>query len=102
MKVGHIIGPLNIANIHLNRIRVVLKVHTPRRWRLITDLSHPFNRSVNDSIDLVLCSLSYVTVDMKARAVQALGMGTLMAKLDIEVAYCLIPVHPDDSPLLSF
>ena len=47
-------------------------------------------------------SLSYVTVDTVARVVQALGTGTLMAKVDIEVAYRLILVHPDDRPLLSF
>ena len=38
---GHIIGPLSIANVHVNRIGVIPKGHTPGKWRLITDLSHP-------------------------------------------------------------
>ena len=101
-KAGRIIGPLSIPDIHINRIGVIPKGHTPGRWRLITDLSHPCDMSVNDGIDPALCSLSYVTVDTVARAVQALGTGTLMAKVDIESAYRLIPVHPDDRPLLGF
>ena len=28
-----------------------------------------------------------------------MGPGSLLAKVDIELAYCLIPVHPTDSPL---
>ena len=31
-----------------------------------------------------------------------LGVGTLLEKLDVRFAYCLIPVHPDDHPLLGF
>ena len=49
---------------------------------LITDLSFPPHQSVNDGIDPDLCSLAYTTV----------------AKIDIESAYRLIPVHPDDRP----
>ena len=30
-----------------------------------------------------------------------LGRGTLMAKADIEAAYRLVPVGPDDRPLLA-
>lgn len=30
-----------------------------------------------------------------------LGEGALMAKLDLKDAYCLVPVHPDDRPLLG-
>ena len=65
-------------------------------------MSCPCDRSVNDGIDLALCSLSHMTVDRVAKAVQALGTGTLMAKVDIEAAYCLIPVHLNDCPLLGF
>ena len=64
--------------------------------------SHPCDTSVNDGIDPALGFLSYMTVDTVARVVQALGTGTFMAKVDIKSAYCLIPVHPDDRPLLGF
>lgn len=57
--------------------------------------------SVNNRIDPSLCSLSYITVDVIARIMAALGTGTLMAKVSIESAYRLILVHPDDRPLLA-
>ena len=100
-KAGRLIGPLTNSDIHINRVGVIPKGHTPGRWRLITDLSHPQEWSVNDGIDPALCSLSYVTVDMVARTVEELGAGALMAKVDIESAYRLVPVHPDDRPLLG-
>ena len=100
-KAGRLIGPLTNSDIHINRVGVIPKGHTPGRWRLITDLSHPREWSVNDGIDPALCSLSYVTVDMVARTVEELGVGALMAKVDIESAYRLVPVHPDDRPLLG-
>lgn len=37
-----------------------------------------------------------------ARAAQSIGQGTLLAKLDIKAAYRLVPVHPEDRPLLGF
>ena len=70
-------------------------------WRLITDLSSPLDVSVNDGIQSKYCSLSYVTVDEIASQALNLGRGTLMAKADIKSAYHLVPVHPDDRPLLA-
>ena len=80
---------------------VIPKGHTPGRWRVITDLSHPPGFSVNDGIDPSLCSLAYVSVDTIAGVVAVLGRGSLLAKVDIESAYRLIPVHPEDRPLLG-
>ena len=36
-----------------------------------------------------------------AAAARRLGPGALLAKVDIKSAYRLIPVHPDDRPLLG-
>ncbi len=36
-----------------------------------------------------------------ARAAQTMGRGTLLAKVDIASAYRLVPVHPQDRPLLG-
>jgi len=41
-------------------------------------------------------------VERIAVAAQALGNGTLLAKLDVKSAYRLLPVHPADRPLLAF
>ena len=56
---------------------------------------------MNNGIDPQLCSLTYTSVDKVARMAQSLGPGTLMAKLDIKAAYCLVPVHPDDRHILG-
>ena len=97
---------------HINRFGVIPKGHDTGRWRLITNLSFPPERSVNDGrdagredfsrycrVDAALCSLVYTTVDRVAEVAVSLGVGALLAKVDIESAYRLIPVHPEDRPL---
>ena len=104
---GNFIGPLpssqlsNGQSLQINSIGVVPKGHTPDRWRIITDLSFPHGRSVNDRIAGGMCSLEYTTVDKVAGSALALGRGTLLAKIDIKSAYRLISVHPEDRPLLG-
>ena len=80
---------------------VIPNGHTPGKWHLITDLSSLKGQSVNDGIAPPLCSLRYVTVDDIAAAAAALGHGALITKLDVESAYRIMPVHPDDHPLLG-
>ena len=102
---GRILGPFPkgaIPGLHINRMGVVPKGHTPNKWRLITDLSFPDGASVNDGIASDICSLQYTSVDRVARAAQSLGRGALLAKLDVKAAYRLVPVHPDDRLLLGF
>ena len=103
VALGHMLGPYtrsdHLFSVHVNRFGVIPKGHDTGRWRLITDLSFPWGHSVNDGIDPSLCSLSYSTVDEVADLVARLGAGALLAKVDIESAYRLIPVHPDDSAL---
>ena len=102
---GRILGPFvlgTIPGLHINRLDVIPKGHTPGKWRLITDLSDPDGGSVNDGIDSRLCSLTYTSEEKVARLAQSIGPGTLMAKLDIKSAYRLVPVHPEDRHLLGF
>ena len=104
-SLGCFLGPFHHGdaptNTHLNKFGVIPKGHTPGKWRLITDLSAPRGLSINDGIAPQLCSLRYVTVDEVAAVTTALGRGALIAKLDIESAYRIVPVHPDDRPLLG-
>ena len=51
-------------------------------------------KSVNDSMDSTLCSLSYPTIDNAITKIVLLGRNTWLAKVDIEHAYRNIPVHP--------
>ena len=83
-------------SLHISRFGVIPKGHKTRKWRLIIDLSFPKGQSVNDGIEPALCTLSYTTVDAVAEIIARLGRGSLLAKIDIESAYRLIPVHPQD------
>lgn len=98
LSLRRMLGPYDstkhLPPLHVNRFGVIPKGHNTGKWRLITNLSHPEGASVNAGIDPDLCSLTYTTVDMIAEQITLLGKGTLQAKIDIESAYCLIPVHP--------
>ena len=56
---------------------------------------------MTDGIDPELCSLQYISVEKVARVAQRLGRGMLLAKVDVQAAYRLVPIHPDDRPLLG-
>ena len=105
LSLGRFIGPLTAEAIpsdtHLSRFGVIPKGHNSGKWRLITDLSFPHGQSVNDGIDPALCSLSYTSVETVATIIAQLGGTLLLAKVDIESASHLIPVHPDDRTLLG-
>ena len=104
LGLGRMLGPFQdttpgLPPIHVNRFGIVPKGHNTGKFRLITDLSFPSGKSVNDGIDPTLSSMAYTTVDEVAAQAAALGPGTLLAKVDIESAYRLIPVHPQDRVL---
>ena len=40
-------------------------------------------------------------VDDISRVVASLGRGTLLAKVDLKSAYRIVPIHPEDRPLLG-
>ncbi len=86
----------HLPHLHISRFGVIPKGHNTGKFRLITDLSSPTGRSVNDGIDSELCSLVYTKVDEVAAQAAVRGRGALLAKVDIEAAYRLIPVHPQD------
>lgn len=101
VALGRVVGPVENLDVQISRFGVIPKGHQKGKWRLILDLSHPENNSVNDGIDSDLCSLSYASVSHAARLVIARGKGCLLAKLDLESAYRMVPVHPEDRPLLG-
>lgn len=68
---------------------------------MIVDLSHPKGDSVNDWINPSLRSLTYTSVDKAADRILQLGRGALIAKSDIQSAYRIVPVHPEDRWLLG-
>ena len=58
---GRMLGPFPLSWrdwLHINRFGLIPKGHDTGKFRLITDLSYPRGRSVNDGIDSDLTSLS--------------------------------------------
>lgn len=99
---GNIFGPFSVSlapDVHLNRFGTIPKKQGG--WRLITDLSYPEGKSINDAIDPELCSLSYVKVEQIARTALTLGKNALLAKIDIKSAFRLVPIHPADRKWLG-
>ena len=104
LQVGRILGPISGAIggvVHISRFGVIPKPHQPGKWRIITDLSAPKGASVNDGIDPALCSLLYASLDDGVAHISRIGAGTLLEKFDLESAYRLIPVYPEDRLLLG-
>ena len=86
---------------HINRFGVIPKLHQPGKWWLIVDLMYQKGRSINDGILKELCSIVYITIDDAIKKIKDLVLGSLLAKIDIQSAFRLIPVHPGDRHLLA-
>ena len=104
MDRGVLLGPFeqsSFPEVIVSRFGVIPKGGQPGRWRLIVDLSHPEGRSINDGISQESCSLKYTKVENVVEKLLELGPGALMAKMDVQSAYRVVPVHPDDRHLLG-
>ena len=98
VKLGHISGPYltpPFSNFRSSPLGVVPE-KTPRKWQSILHLSYPPGRSVNDFIDKDSYSLQYVTIDRVISHIKSLGAGCFLSKVDIECAFRIAPIHPDD------
>lgn len=90
-----------IPTVQVSRFGVIRKGHQVGKWWLIVDLSATKGASVNDGVQPVLCSLVYTSVNEAVQVILQQGQGCELAKLDNMSAYRLIPVHPDNRPLLG-
>ena len=101
---GRVAGPFPspppLPNFQCHAVGVVPKKHS-FEWRTIYHLSYPEGDSINDYISKDRYSLQYVRADDAIRALQSLGRGSYMAKMDLKSAFRLIPIHPDDWNILG-
>ena len=103
ISLGFVAGPFPpdaIPDRHVSRFEVIPKNHQPNKWQLIVDLSYPTGHNVNDGISHPLCSLHYVTIDDAVHQLFTLGKGCLLAMIDIQSAFRLLPVHPAERLML--
>ena len=104
LAAGRIAGPFDpheLQEVIVSRFGVIPKTNQAGKWRLILDLSSPKDSSVNNGIPSELCSLCYITTDDAVEKVMELGIGCLLAKVDVEHAYRNIPIHPEDRSLIA-
>ena len=95
---GRVAGPFckqPLQDLVISPIGLVEK-STPGEFRLIFDLSYPSGQSVNDGIPPQLSSVVYTPFDAVTDMVQKLGSGAHLIKVDIQSAFRLLPLHPQD------
>ena len=101
---GRVAGPFKeppFKNLVISPLGLVEKKE-PGTFRVIHDLSFPQNNSVNSNIAKEFSAVNYETLDSVVHLVKIFGRGSLIAKTDIEEAFRLLPIHPDDYHLLGF
>lgn len=103
VSTGRIAGPFTsppFDNLQISPLGLVPK-KGPNEFRLIHHLSFPEGSSINDGIAPENVSVKYQTITDAIGLIKYFGKGALMAKTDIENAFRIIPIHPDDHDLLG-
>ena len=77
----------------ISPIGAIPKKNCPGKWRLITDLSSPAGKSVNDAISKELSSLKYTSVDHLSSFILSEGRGAFLVQADIKEDYRMVPIH---------
>ena len=94
---GRMAGPFSeppFPNFQVSPIGLVPK-KTPNSFRFIVDLSSPKGASINEGIDDVFAQVSYASLAEAIQLVILSGQGAFMAKTDIEKAFRLLPLKPE-------
>lgn len=101
---GRIAGPFNeipFSVFQINPFGVVPK-KVPGSFRIIVNLSYPKGDSINDFIPREYAQVSYSSIQEAAKLLVSSGRGSFLAKTDIESAFRLIPLNPNQYHLLVY
>ena len=104
LKANRVAGPFRrppLQHFRTSPIGVVPKKNS-LKFRTITDLSSPPGLSINDFISNNESSVCFNSFDTAVNIVAKLCQGALLAKLDVQSAFRICPVHPSDWNLLGF
>ena len=96
--------PLHLLQIFKSRLSALFPKNiltNSERYFIYPTLSLGPLASINYFIEKDDFSLQYITIDNAIAAIQTFGQGCYMGKTDIESAFRLIPIHPDDWELLG-
>ena len=103
LSANRICGPFKVLpfpNLRVSPLGLI-----PKRdgdYRVIHDLSYPKGQGINADIPREFTHVQYETLDWVLDLIRKVGRGALIAKADIENAFRLLPIHPDDHELLGF
>lgn len=100
---GHTAGPFDsppFAQNHISPLGAAPK--QDGTCRLVLDLSQPKGESINDNIDKAEFPCTYMHFDQATEMIVRVGRGCFLSKIDIKHAYRLLPVRPQDWPLLVY
>ena len=106
VQLGRIAGPFQsppFENFQIHPLGLVPKKNS-EKWRTIFHLSYPkgSSESLNACIPIEDCTLQYIRInDAIISLVLEHGPGCFMTKTDIQSAFRIIPVHPEDWELLG-
>lgn len=104
IDLGRVAGPFETIpfnNFQSSPLGLVPK-HDPGKVRLIHDLSFPKGDSINFYTSREFTTVQYESLDRVIELVRSCGPNCLIAKADIQEAFRLIPIRPQDYPLLGF
>ena len=103
MTAGYKRGPFReppFAPFHVSPLGSVPKGENGEKIRVIHNLSHPFGgASINEGISRE----EYIMqrFEQAIAAIRRLGRGCWLSKFDVRAAFKLVPVRPEDRPLLG-
>ena len=103
VELGRIVGhftTLPYKNLQISPLGLVPKKERVE-YRLIHHLSYPLGSSINDGISDINKTVQYETLDIAIFYINKLASGILLAKSDLESAFRIIPIHPQDYELLG-
>ena len=102
LRKGRISGPFDakpLPHFHISPLGLVDK--SDGKFRMIHDLSFPKHESVNDGIIKENSKVLYENIDTCVDIEKNMKPGALMAKVDIEEAFRIIPIQFSDRHLLG-
>ena len=97
VSLNRVVGPLPEKLAHLIQVSPCGVISQEPTGEVETNSG----KSYNDGISRDSCSLTYFSIGDVVAEVLCLGQGTMMAKVDVESAYRIVPVHPGDRHLLG-
>ncbi len=105
LQAGRLQGPFNrppFPVFHVSPIKIIEK-STRGKFRLIHNLSWPYDdSSINSQIPADSKSVQYSSVQKAITLIMKSPKGVFTRKTDIQDAFKIIPIHPDDHHKLGF